>query len=118
MSDPALYALLDSLVSAHTRITSIDDVTAHLRQHPHLIEAVQAAVEATPTVIGTPYELELLLKSDPEIADYRVLTLVIRLASYDGNLLEMLDHIQDAADRHVVGESDRLLVTSDFGIIG
>ena len=105
--------LLRWLSRSRIHVAAREAVAAYLRKHPELIEATRAAAKSMSRVISTPHECELYLERDPEI-DYQYLALVVRMRSYGEGLLDLLDSIQEAADRFVPGSSGRLLVTTDF----
>ena len=108
-----IKTLLRWLSRSRIQVTAKEAVSAYLLNHPDLIEATRAAVRSIARVLTAPHECELHLGRDHDLG-YQYICLTIRLEKYGDDLLDLLDQVQEAADKHATPGESRFLVTSDF----
>ncbi len=104
---------LFGLASTRVTIPRPAEVREYLVQYPDMIALVlQVAVSASRR-FGPATELSLELYRDPEIDD-EYLTLYVRQASYDEDILDQIEELSVQYERGLHGKSGWLLVTTDF----
>jgi hypothetical protein len=89
------------------------EVRAYLDQFEELASLVPEVCAALRAEFGDEAELSLELYTDPEFAD-RYLTLYVRQAAYDRDMLERIDRACTSVEDRLDTASGRLLVTTDF----
>ena len=90
-----------------------DEVRAYLDRFEGLANLVPEVCAALRAEFGGEAELSLELYTDPEIED-RYLTLYVRQAVYDRDIMERIDRACSAVEDRLSAASGRLLVTTDF----
>jgi hypothetical protein len=89
------------------------DVSAYLRQHPDLADVVPALCAEARREFAPPTELSLEVYRDPEIDDV-YLTLYVRPATYETDLLDRIHRVTEAHAKDLARRSGHVLVTTDF----
>jgi hypothetical protein len=89
------------------------DFGAYLESHPDLADIVPSVCAQARQEFGKHSELILQVYRNPEIDD-RHLSLIVRLPSYDGNIMQRLDRVTEPFEEELCSASGYLLVTTDF----
>ena len=101
------------IVGSDVDIPNPPDVDGYLVEHPALRSLLPQICERVRAEFGRDAELTVELYRDREIDD-RYLTLFVRQAQYDANIIERLDQLTEL----FAGELDRctgdILLTTDF----
>ena len=90
-----------------------EEVARYLERHPDLYETVQWVTRAATQQLRGRAQLSLELHRDPEIRD-QLLTLYVRQAAYDDDLLAVLDHIAEEQGVDPLASSGWFRLTTDF----
>jgi hypothetical protein len=109
----SVNALLAQLPLADMVVDQPEEVARYLQRHPHLFGTVQRTTRAAVRQLGGRAQLSLELHRDPETRD-KLLALHVRQATYDDNLLAVLDRIAEEQDVDPAASSGWFQLTTDF----
>jgi hypothetical protein len=94
-------------------IKNYGDVYGYLSLHPKLISILIPICESTRQVFCSNTELSLELYSDPEIKD-QYLTLYIRQSSYEKDVLDKINCLNEQCEKELSEVEGYLLITTDY----
>jgi len=109
----SVAALLSQLSAGDLVIDGPEEVARYLERYPDLVATVERVTRAAAQRFGDRAQLSLELYRDPEIQDEH-LTLYVRQAAYDDDLLTILDQIAEEQRIDPSASSGWLQVTTDF----
>ncbi len=105
--------LMEQLRAQGIRIPRPAEVRDYLTRYPDVVAVTSKACELVSAEFAGQAELSLELYVDPEIDD-RYLTLYVRQNTYDPDIMEMIERVQEGYDCELDGSSGWFLITTDF----
>jgi hypothetical protein len=108
-----IAALLARLPLEELVVERPEEVARYLERHPDLSGTVQRVTWAAARRLGGRAQLSLELHRDPEIRE-KLLTLYVRQAAYDDDLLAVLDQIAEEQGVDPSTSSGWFQFTTDF----
>lgn len=109
----AIESLLERLRLSGIRIPRPAEVRDYVKRFPDILPVMRHACELTVAEFATNAALSLELYVDPEIDD-RYLTLYVRQASYEPNLNDRLDGINEEFYDALDGDNGIFWVMTDY----
>lgn len=94
-------------------IKNYGDVSGYLSLYPKLISILSPVCETAKQVLDPSTELSLEIYFDPEIKE-QYLTLYARQSSYEKNLLDKINSLNEQYEKELSDVEGYLLITTDY----